>query len=167
MDISITPVKIEEKQILKNLGELYIYELSQYTPINVDASGLYNALDEINLYWTEKNRHPFFIKVDGKLAGFALIFDGRQIEAVESDYAMDEFFIMHLYKHKGVGKYCARHLFDRFKGKWQLWLHPNNIPAKHFWTKAVHEYTNVNYEVRKNDVPFYDGMVGETYIFDS
>ena len=167
MKISLEPIKIEEKQILKNLGELYIYELSQYSAIDVNDLGLYDDFDDLELYWTDENRHSFFIKVDNKLAGFALVFDGRQIEEIESNYSLDEFFIMYQYKQQGIGKYCARYIFNKFKGKWQIWFHPNNKAAANFWVKTIDEYTEGRYETIKNDAPFYDGTVGNTLVFDS
>lgn len=167
LKISLEPIKIEEKQALKNLGELYIYDLSLLTPMGVDDFGLYDDLDDIDLYWTEKNRHPYFIKVNGKLAGFVLVYDGRQIEGIESNYAIDDFFIMNKYKRQGVGKYAAKHIFEKYKGKWQIWFHPSNKSAKSFWTNIVKEYTNDKYESVENDIPFYDGTIGNTLVFDS
>ncbi len=35
-------------------------------------NGLYDYM-YLDHYWTEEGRHPFFIRVDGKLAGFALV----------------------------------------------------------------------------------------------
>ena len=167
MDISLELIKIEEKEILKNLSELYIYELSQYNPIEVNDLGLYESLDDLDLYWIEKNRNPYFIKVDNKLAGFILVYDGRQIDEIESNYAIDDFFIMYKYKRQGIGKYCVNYIFDKFKGKWQIWFHPKNEPAKKFWTKTIDEYTNGKFEIMKNDEPYYDGTIGHTLIFDS
>jgi len=167
MNISLEPVKIEEKEILKNLGELYIYELTQHTPVDVGDLGLYDDLDDLDLYWTEENRYPFFIRVDSKLAGFILVFDGRQMEKIESNYSIDEFFILHKYKQQGIGKHCAKCIFDKFKGKWQIWFHPRNEVAKNFWTNLINEYTNGKFEVVKNDAPFYDGVIGNTLVFDS
>jgi len=167
MNITLEPVKLEEKQILKNLGELYIYELTQYTPTDVDDMGLYDDFDDLDLYWTDENRHPYFIKVDGKLGGFALVFDGRQIQGIDSNYSIDEFFVMNQYKGRGVGKYCAGWIFDKFRGKWQIWFHPRNKAAEKFWTGVVDEYTDGRFEVVGNDEPFYDGVVGSTLVFGS
>lgn len=167
MNISLELVKIEEKQILKNLGELYIYELSQYSPMDINDLGLYDDLDDLDLYWTEENRYPFFIRVDNKLVGFVLVFDGRQIEEIASNYSIDDFFVMYQYKRQGIGKYCARYIFDKFKGKWQIWFHPKNEAAKNFWISAVDEYTKGRFEVNKNNTPYYDGTVGNTLVFDS
>ena len=167
MNITLEPVKIEERQILQNLSELFIYEGTQHSFIDVNDAGLYDALDDLDLYWTDENKHPFFIKVDGKLAGFVMVFDGRQIEEIESDYAIDEFFIMYKYKRQGIGRYCLNHILDTFKGKWQIWFHPRNEAAKHFWTNTIDEYTGGKYEVVQNTEPFFDGSIGNTLVFDS
>jgi len=167
MNISLEPIKIDEKQVLKNLGELYMYELSQYSPMDVNELGLYDDLDEVDLYWTEKNRYPFFIKADNKLAGFVLVYNGRQIEEIESNYAIDDFFVMYPYKRQGIGKYCVKNILNRFKGKWQIWFHPGNKAAVSFWTNTIDAYTEGKFETIKNNVPYYDGTIGNTLVFDS
>ena len=167
MNISIEPVKIEEKDILKNLGELYSYDLTKYNAVDVNESGLYEDLDDLDLYWKDENKHPFFIKVNNKLAGFVLVYDGRQVEEIDSNYAIDDFFIMNRYKRKGIGKYCSRYIFNKFKGKWQIWFHPKNEDAKNFWTNIVDEYTKGNFLIMKNNAPYYDGTIGNTLVFDS
>ncbi|MDR0465043.1 MAG: hypothetical protein LBG94_08025 [Treponema sp.] len=50
MNISLELIKTEEKGILKNLGELNIYELSQYSPMDVNDLGLYDDLDDLDHY---------------------------------------------------------------------------------------------------------------------
>jgi predicted acetyltransferase len=167
MNISIELVKIEEKEILENLGELYIYELSQYNSMDVDKFGLYNDLDDLELYWKNENWYPFFIRIDNKLAGFILVYDGRQIKEIDSDYSISDFFIMYKYKRRGIGKYCVKYIFDRFKGKWQIWYHPRNKISEKFWTKTIKEYTKGKYELKKNDEPYYDGIIGNTIVFNS
>jgi len=167
MNISIEPIKIEEKEILKNLGEYYIYDQSRYGSIDVNEFGLFDDLDDLDLYWTEKNRHPFFIKVDNKLAGFILVYDDRQIEEIESNYAIDDFFVMDKYKRQGIGKYCVKCILNKFSGKWQIWFHPSNDVAKKFWLKAINEYTKGKFELIKNNEPYYDGTIGNTFVFDS
>lgn len=50
-------------------------------------------------YWTEAGRHPYFIRVDGTLAGFVLI---REIAMAY--YSVAEFFVMKKYRNQGVGQ---------------------------------------------------------------
>ena len=41
MDIELKPVKIQQREILANLLEKYLYEFSQYDGRDVNALGLY------------------------------------------------------------------------------------------------------------------------------
>ena len=106
MIIDIVPVKIDEKEILRNLLEKYDYEFSQYDQRDVNKLGLY-GYEYFDYYWTEKNRWAFFIIVDGNLAGFVMVNDYPEADE-ETDYSLAEFFIMYKYRRCGVGKYAAK-----------------------------------------------------------
>ena len=86
MEICLKPVELKEKGTLQNLLEKYLYEFSQWEKMDVDQNGLY-GYEYLDFYWTEENRHPFFILADGKLAGFVLVNDEPEVEA-DTDYTM-------------------------------------------------------------------------------
>jgi len=148
MDLSIEIVKKEEKEILRNLFEKYRYEFSQYDNLDVNYLGLY-GYDYFDCYWTDENRYPYFIKVDNKLAGFAMVCDYQDYK-VNTKYTMGEYFIMYKYRRYGIGKKAAFYIFDRLKGKWQLKIHPKNNVSELFWIKIIDEYTKGKYEIIKN-----------------
>ncbi|GHU23971.1 hypothetical protein FACS1894172_16420 [Spirochaetia bacterium] len=166
MNITVEPVKIEEKEILKNLLEKYLYEFSQWEKEDVNNLGLY-GYDYLDHYWTEKNRFPFFIKVEHTLAGFVMINDYPESD-IKTDYTMSEFFIMHKYRCLGIGTYTAHYLFDKFKGKWQLKYHPKNTASEQFWIKVVNECTKGNYEIIKSKAEdkYKDGTIGNILVFE-
>ena len=164
MDISIEAIKEEEKEILRNLYEKYEYELSQYTDCDVNKLGLF-GFGFLDYYWSEENRHAFFIKVNYKLAGFILINDYPAIKKLNTKYTMDSFHILYKYRRIGVGKYCVKYILDKFKGKWQLNIIPKNIISKYFWENAISEYTNGNYEIIEN-ATHDDGYVGHVLHFE-
>ena len=167
MNITIEFVKKEEKEILRNLLEKYEYEFSQYNDLVVNEYGLY-GYDYLDCYWTEKNRFPYFIKVNGKLAGFAMINDYAE-EKLNTDYTISEFFIMYKYRQKGVGKYSVKYILDKYKGKWQLKYHPKNEVSKIFWIKTIEEYTNGKYKIIEDskEAIYEDGTIGHIMIFES
>ena len=68
MNFELVPVKEEEKEILRNLLEKYLYEFSQYELEDVNPLGLY-GYSYLDCYWTEEGRWAFFLKADGRLAG--------------------------------------------------------------------------------------------------
>jgi predicted acetyltransferase len=86
----------------------------------------------------------------------------------ETDYTISEFFIMHKYRHKGIGKYVVKYILNKYKGKWQLNYHPKNEISKNFWIKIINEYTKGKYEIKKDpEWKYEDGTVGDTLIFES
>jgi predicted acetyltransferase len=167
MDIQIVPVSFHEKDILRNLLEKYEYEFSQYDKRDVGPSGLY-GYSYLDNYWTEKNRFPFFIKVDGNLAGFMMINDYQEIKK-DTDYSMAEFFVMYKYRKMGVGKYAADYAFNKFKGRWQLMRHPKNITSVYFWNSVISGYTKGNFELIEAcpEAIYDDGTCGDVFIFNT
>jgi len=53
---------------------------------------------------------------------------------------------MRKYRHKGVGEYVARHIFDQFPGDWQAGQITENSAATQFWRKVIARYTHGNYQ---------------------
>jgi len=152
MIIEITPVERDEKEILRNLMEKYDYELSQYGGDDVNKLGLY-GFDYLDNYWQEgTTRKAFFIKVNRKLAGFAMIIsDYFYLDDRKTDYVMSDFFVMYKYRGLGVGKFAANYLFDKFMGIWQLNTFNRNTNSVGFWSKVVSDYTSGKYEIVPNE----------------
>lgn len=152
MGLKIKKVELGEKPILRNLMEYYEYDFSIYTQRDVNSSGTfeYKYLDN---YWTEQNRFPFFIILDKKLIGFALI---RKIES-DNYFSVAEFFILKKYRRKGLGLIVANKLFDMFSGTWKVHQHKDNLIAQKFWEKVINLYTKGNYESLSNEESDVDG----------
>lgn len=127
--IELEPVDYADKVVLRRLIELYIYDYSEYMGWDVDAHGVfgYRYLDH---YWTESDRHPFFIRVDGRLAGFALVRSG-------TPHGMAEFFVMRRYRRTGVGRQAAQILFERFPGAWEVSQLVTNVTGTTFWRSVI------------------------------
>jgi len=167
MNIELVPVGIGEKEILRNLLEKYDYEFSQYDQRDVNDLGLY-GYDYLDHYWTENDRWAFFIKVDQKLGGFVMVNTYPEVDE-PTDYTVAEFFVMHKYRGRGVGKYAAFQVFNMFSGKWQLKRHPQNMNSVHFWNKVIHEYTGGNYVYMPGhpQAMYDDGSHGDVFLFES
>ena len=152
MNIEIVAVQRDEKEILRNLMEKYDYELSQYGGDDVNKLGLY-GFDYFDNYWQEgAKRWAYFIKVDGKLAGFAMfISDYFYLKDKKSDYMMNDFFVMYKYRGRGVGKFAANYLFDMYKGVWELNTVNINTTSVTFWEKIIGDYTGGAYELLPNE----------------
>ncbi|WP_141503874.1 GNAT family N-acetyltransferase [Paenibacillus luteus] len=140
--MELIKASFEKKMILRNLMELYQYDMSQFEDASENDVNEYGLFDYkyLDHYWTEEGRFPFFIMESGKMAGFALV---RKIADDESPkFSIAEFFILRKYRGQGIGKEVAHKVFGMFKGNWSVsWL-DKNLPAKIFWKKAIIEYSD-------------------------
>ena len=125
-------------EILRNLFPLYIHDLSAFTDFDVEEDGKFRAPPSFAAYWESADRHPFLLRADGKIAGFALI---RQMESAPLTFDMGEFFVLRRYRRLGVGRIAAAALFDRFKGRWEVRELIDNLPAQSFWRRIIGDYT--------------------------
>jgi predicted acetyltransferase len=142
MDIAVETAPVGEKPVIERLLEFYIYDYSEFTGWDVNGQGQfgYRYLDN---YWTEANRFPFLVRVDGAIAGFALVTVLEKDGAPETD--VSEFFVMRKYRRLGVGRIVAATLFDRFPGQWRVRQILANVPAQGFWRSVIGSYTNGDY----------------------
>jgi predicted acetyltransferase len=135
--IRLVRVSKEEEQNLHNLMQFYIYEFSQYLPvITLENNGAYKPFD-LTPYWSNSNHHPFFIKRDDELVGFALIQSATETEP----NSILEFFVIRKYNGKGIGKIAATESFRMFPGKWHITQIEQNEPAQAFWRNTISSFT--------------------------
>lgn len=137
MNINIQVAKYSEKHLLRNMLELYAYDLSIFENKDLNEFGEY-GYRYLDLYWIESKRHPFIIKVNGKLAGFILINKFAYTE--DAEWTVAEFFVLKKYRDRGIGKKSAFYVFDRFPGKWEVRTLNKNLVAKKFWRKTIQQY---------------------------
>jgi predicted acetyltransferase len=145
MDVQLVSVSLEGKPVLRQLLELYEYDFSEYDGAEVNEHGLY-GYKYLDHYWTEPDRHPFFIVVDGQLAGLVLVGNYCYVLQGPGARSMAEFFVMRKYRGKGVGRIAATLTFDLFPGRWEVLQYGGNAPSYAFWEKVIDEYTEGRYE---------------------
>jgi len=167
MNITLRPVPIDEREILANLLEKFEYEFSQYNGQGVNKLGLY-GYPYLDFYWTEEGRWPYFIEVDGKLAGFSMV-NSRAFEGTETDFKLAEFFVLYAYRRFGVGKQAFFKTLALHKGRWQLAYLPKNTGSMFFWNNTVSEYTKGDFELVKSHpgAKHIDGSLCDVFFFES
>jgi len=159
MNIALKLMDIEEKSLLVRLMELYNYEFSRYDNADINEYGYY-GYEHIDDYWNEEGRFPYLIRVDGKIAGFALICPYCKYICGENSRAIGEFFVMLKYRRKGVGLYAATQLFRNHPGLWEVCYLKNNLPAEKFWRNIIEKYTDNQYKIYGTEE---DDMVGLSF----
>ncbi len=140
MEIEVVKTAIEHRMILTNLLELYAYDFSEFCDFDIGSDGLY-GYEHLPLYWTDPNRYPHLIYVDGKLAGFVLIQKGSSVVEGEDVWDITEFFVLRKYRRKNIGSVAALDVWNRFKGQWQVRVLSENKRAQAFWSQAVDQFT--------------------------
>lgn len=161
--VSIVEVSLDEKSILSQLIELYEYDFSEFNDRDVNSHGRY-GYKYLDHYWTEENRHPFFVIVDQQYAGFVLVNDYCYLQSGKQAKSIAEFFIMRKYRRKGIGKVVAPLVFERFPGDWEVLQHGNNDPSKVFWSGVIAEYTQGKYELLDVET---EAWKGQGFVFNN
>lgn len=168
--VEIVDVTLQEKETLKNLLEKYLYEFSQWDKNDVNESGLY-GYEYLDCYFTEEHRYPYFIKVNGNIAGFIMISDYPEVPEHETDFCLSEFFIMYKYRRCGYGREAVTKVLDLHHGRWQLKRHPNNTASVFFWDRVISEYTRGNYRLVESypnsEVDYDDGTPADVFFFEN
>lgn len=135
--IEITESPIDDASVFRHLLQLYVYDFSEIEGFDLNEHGLYRYR-YLDNYWSEEDRHPFLVRVDGKLAGFVLV--NTLTSAAEADFSIAEFFILRKYRRRGVGTQVAHRIFDMYPGWWEMKQTKKNIAAQSFWRKTVSSY---------------------------
>jgi predicted acetyltransferase len=145
--VHLVKVNSNEENTLHRLIQFYIYEFTRFRKdIVLERDGSYKPFN-LEKYWEEDKYHPFFIKLEEELVGFALIEEGNE----DSPNVIEEFFVIRKYHAKGLGRAAAQKLFSMFPGKWHVVQIENNYPAQAFWRKTIREYTSNTFTERYDE----------------
>ncbi len=135
-NVELIRATAEERPILENLLELYIHDFSEFHTVALGADGRFRYPD-LGLYWLEPERHPFLARMDGDLAGFALVRKVTSIDGNKAVWDMAEFFVVRGMRRRGIGTELAQAVWAQFPGAWQVRVMQSNQRAQLFWANAV------------------------------
>jgi predicted acetyltransferase len=145
MNVLVAPAAREDHPRLRALFELYAYDFSAMLGFDVEDDGRF-AVPPLEAYWAEPARHPFLIRVDDKLAGFALVHQRSRLTGDDGVYDMAELFVMRKYRRRGVGERAATWLFERFRGRWEVRERAENPAATAFWRRVIGGHTGQRFD---------------------
>jgi predicted acetyltransferase len=140
VEVRVMPASEGQERVLRRLMRLYVYDFSELMGLDVEEDGSFK-IPELTSYWRDPWRHPFLLRVDGKLAGFALVHQRSRLTGAEGTHDMAEFFVLRRYRRQGVGEKAARELFGRFRGPWEVRERAANVPAIAFWRRVIERHT--------------------------
>ncbi len=134
-----------DEPVLANLLELYSHDMSEAVDVRLRPDGRF-GYPELPLYWREDGRIPFLVRVDGHLAGFALVSKGSRVSGDPEVWDTTEFFIARRYRRRGIGVAVACEIWRRLPGDWEVRVLESNRPAPAFWATAVGAFTGAGDE---------------------
>ncbi len=131
----------EQAPVLANLLELYAHDFSEFRNLEMGEDGRF-GYRSLPLYWSEANRHPFLIRMDGKLAGLVFVKRGSEVSGNDAVWDIAEFFVTRGCRRRGIGTQVAHEVWRRFPGLWEVRVMQANVPAQHFWAGAISRFTS-------------------------
>ena len=107
-----------------------------------DARGVWQP--DLVGYWLgpTKDTDALLLALGEEVIGFACV--GHRpfpYMSGERDHALSEFYVRPEFRYRGLGKFAAFQLFDRFAGEWELDVLAGNQAALDFWRHVAGEYT--------------------------
>jgi len=136
--IELRKVKPEERDLLWNIHQKYLYEMTNYYDDEMDEVGNYHY-GYFDAYFTEPERTAILIYKDAQLVGFALINPYSYLGA-HPDYVLAEFTVFPMFRKKHIGKGAAALILETYRGSWEIKYNEKNAGAKALWNQVTAAY---------------------------
>ena len=141
MSFEIVVAGKEDSPVLRNLLQLYLYDVSDFRAREVNAEGLFE-FGHLDLYGQEQSRRAFLGLAGGKPVSFVLVNELSVLSGADSGVrSIADLFVMRRYRRRGFGTRLALHVFRRMPGRWEVRQEAANEPAQSFWRRTVDAYT--------------------------
>jgi predicted acetyltransferase len=155
--VEIQPLQAAEEAVLGNLLELYLHDMAEWFGFDLRADGRYG-------YDLTSAKTAYLVRVDGALAGFALIHSAAPWLDKPDSMDVDEFFIVRRFRQQGLGEHVARWLWELHPGPWLVRVYEANVPAVPFWRGAIAAFTHQDFTEERRLI---DDKPWRFFTFDS
>jgi predicted acetyltransferase len=129
---AIIPARDDQKALIANLIQLYLYDMTETMPFPVGPDGRFEY-DFFDRFW----RFPYLIHSGNDIAGFAFVTDECPLTGRKPCWFMAEFFVLKAYRRRGVGQAAVTAILGRHPGDWHVAVPLANRPAQAFWGTAL------------------------------
>ena len=163
MKIEVAEATRTDEPALERLFQLYQYDFSEIMGGDVGDDGLFHYLS-LGEVWNDDRSHVYIMRVEGQLAGVAIVIQRSHFSGDPDITFMDEFFVMRKYRRVGAGSEFATRLFDMFPGRWEVAEVAPNTDGAAFWRAVIGTYMGGEFEERVEDG---DKWIGPVQTFDA
>jgi len=125
-----------DKNKLKNLQQLYLHDLSEYTVnLDVNSNGIFENND-LDFYYSKEELIPLVVEYKAEVIGFIFL-NKPPFAPMDCDYCINEFFILRKYRGQGLALEAIKELFSSYSGKYMMLELVENKTAISFWRKVL------------------------------
>ena len=146
MKIEVQHGRLSDKPKFQRLMQLYLYDFSEFLPLDLDESGFFKEI--LDSYFADASKTPFLVIVDGELAGFVLVSEETLLPENTGGKRIKEF-----------GNRAAAEVFARFPGRWEVRVVKSNLPAEKFWDVAIAAFAGSNHTKQLREDELWDGAI--------
>jgi predicted acetyltransferase len=154
-DVRLVAVEPAQRTVLANLIQLYRHDLSEHRGYELDETGTY-AYAHLDDYLGGPDRESWFIRVEGRLAGFVLTH--RLPDGV---WQVSELFVARPYRRRGVGRIALAKAFRLHDGRWTCFVDETNGISERMCVKAATDAAGPQVKARRGLNP--TGFVGTVF----
>lgn len=160
--VTLEPCAAERRPALEAMFQLYVHDFTEYWAGTdrgeLQEDGRFPDYPYLDRYWVEPERSAWFIRVDGHLAGFALL-SATSHSGEPADHDMAEFFVVRKHRRGGVGFSAASQLISARKGLWEIAVTKANVGALAFWRRVAAEMAAGEADERWLDDDRWNGAI--------
>lgn len=138
--VTLEPCAAERCPALEAMFQLYVHDFTEHWAGTdrgeLQEDGRFPDYPNLDRYCVEPQRSAWFIRVDGHLAGFALL-SATSHSGEPADHEMAEFFVVRKHRRGGVGFAAASQLISARGGQWEIAVTRANVGALAFWRRVA------------------------------
>ena len=160
--VELEPCGAEKRAVIEALFQLYVHDFTEYWAGTgrgeLMEDGRFPDYPGLERYWSEPARSGWLIRVDGHLAGFALL-SASSHSGEPADHDMAEFFVVRKHRRGGVGFSAASQLISPRRGQWEIAVTRANLGALAFWRRVAAEMAEGEVDERWLDDARWNGAI--------
>jgi predicted acetyltransferase len=141
--LQVSKVGPESEQLIRNLFEHYIHDMSEWLQMDTEPDGSY-SYDASKLWAQGFDVH--LAKSGDSIAGFAITGSADEWLGDIGAHDVHEFFVLRKFRRSGMGRQLAQYIWNLHPGEWVVRVFEDNRPAIPFWRTAIAAYTNGSYQ---------------------
>ena len=132
-ELSIEPATLQDKTALFRLLQLYFFDATRWSDEDLQQDGLYECEENglLSYFKEDSEDRAYMLRVNGKLAGFALVekipFQGGMI----SEFA--DLFVVPKYRRLGLASAATTRIVIESESPWLFSIFRKDRDAMRYW----------------------------------